>query len=287
MTPEERIETFAVAYNAFVEHLHTVAGVRFSQDIRFEIVKCAHHALNCNECSEKRDSLVTEYKEWPGFTSISRKAASTLTDIIHAIIWHQDLLNKTWYLDTMNKMKACNLVQAIADEDPGLSYHAAFCEILVLSSVSHGFHILYLSLDLDHPPLPSTQDLKKVLPPSQIKFKSLLNKVHNNDKFGHSPYFLWRDVNRSSSAYKKLSPSVRNLFPKYFSKPFGPFTCVGFALDDTVFLLNTFVSAFYMGKDELTMFWKPLDVSRKCPHVSRYQIEYVAAVIASTHKCSF
>ncbi|EJK60449.1 hypothetical protein THAOC_19199, partial [Thalassiosira oceanica] len=79
-----------------------------------------------------------------------------------------------------------------------LASRAAFCEVALLASVSHGIHAAFLALGEEVPPLPTPEEMGRAPGPMNLRYSSLLRRVRRDDAVAAAPFFLGRDIDRSS-----------------------------------------------------------------------------------------
>ena len=154
-----------------------------------------------------------------------------------------------------------------------LASHALLCEIIILTSVSHGIHTTFLALGIDIPPLPTWEEIADATTPGplNIRYSSLLRRVRRNESISEvSPYFTKRDLNRSSPEYHGLKKVIEQM-------TFAPlpYICVQFAFHDSI-MLDKMLSTFYLTPVEMALHWNELDTSKRCSSVMRSDVETLA-----------
>jgi hypothetical protein len=260
-TAQGRLAALEQVASDFSSHLETVPGTVLGPDLRLAVAQCARDALSCQECAESQQvcysknaslyeiySLMKHDKPISAFSSVNQKVASTVTSIVHTVVNHQANLNRQWYEDCLKEIKTCGLIDAsryYSNQDLAvtLACYSALSEIILLTAMSHGIHMLYLALDKELPKLPT-----KAVPsePSYIDFSLLLHRWHHDpDKITSSLYYLWRDVNTKSPEFLKLSVYTREHLPKVLS---SMLPCVGvlFAPEDIVMYQERFMNVTYL-----------------------------------------
>jgi hypothetical protein len=287
VTPLQRQESLESVAAALNDHLKGVPGTVLQAKIRLGIAKCAQQAVWCEGCnglvvpagtclrpdgvkfaklcadldhhggpaSKSYDSCLScsqsadEVTVFPfEHCKLESSQVSLLTSIVHAIVRHQGRLDKQWYADTIQALKASQIVPQVRKEDDPdaiLAINAAFCEITYLAAMTHGIHMVFLLLDKNMPALPSFEEIPASLEPLGIHFPSLLLKqrqVQQNDKVAFAPYFLAKDIDTKSAEFQKLPPEYGTLLLEETQMNMGPWVASVFAITD-LFLFRTKIAA--------------------------------------------
>ena len=168
-------------------------------------------------------------------------------------------------------------------EDADWAARAIYCEIILLSSISHALHVLFLSLGngVNVPALPSWQEIKGAPSPRNIRYRLLLKRIRYNHEFSFSPFFVSSDVIRDGSEYKKIPSET------WAKLPFSPipYRCTILAIEDFIFFRSVQAAVYLPAKDMLLR-WNELGPS-KCSTVCRHDVETVAGATAKARKCTY
>ena len=317
-TAEERTHELHAFAESFNTHLRTVPGSILPSSIRLGVALCTRDALlKCKHChenvTERRSTMACPMpnarfykiyvgqKHEPGFptngassSKLSKDVEKCLVTIVHTLICHQDRIDKLFYEDAVAALMSCGILdkyaksfeaesgRPMAEEDAELAARALYCEIILLSSISHALHLLFLSLgDGDVPALPTWDEIKCAPPPSNIRYRQLLKQVRYNQEFAFAPFFVSSDLIRDGSEYKKIPLETWN---KLSSSPF-PYRCTILAIEDFVFFQSAHVALYLPVKDMLLQ-WNELGPS-KCFTVCRRDVETVAEATAMAHQCTY
>ena len=216
----------------------------------------------------------------PTNDDVDESIKACLMNIIHAMINWQSKLDIKWYQDCMNVLQSCGILGSYIKlnncgddkKELELASHALFCEIIILTSVSHGIYTTFLALGIDIPPLPTWDEIEDAPGPFLIRYSSLLHRVRRNKESISevSPYFTKRDLNRSSPEYHEL----KKVIEKMTFAPL-PYICVQFAFHDSI-MLDKMLSTFYLTPVEMALHWNELDTSKRCSSVMRSDVETLA-----------
>lgn len=277
--------------NKFSRHLETVPGSALKPEHRLFVVSQARTALSCTACSDQLGEHFIEKKVFDALAkSHDDEKEDTqllcLTRIVHGIINYQASLNIHWYQDAIKDLESSGVTSRIAacnESTMALApCYVAFAEIVTLSSISHGIHVAFLTLDMEVPPLP----VNAAPGPSNINYVSLLKRPFRLGSDTPAPYFLWSDINRSSPELKKLRETSFARPPECLD-PTSPAVGIIIALED-LFMFQHFMDATYLSSTlNVLRAWKPLDPDNHCPSVTRYDVELVAKTIALGHQCGY
>jgi hypothetical protein len=248
-TAQGRLAVLERVASDFSRHLETVQGAVLGPDLRLAVAQCARDALSykkddkgADESSSQRQEQVCYSKNANLYeifsqmkhekpiavsSSVSQNVASTVTCIVYAIVNHQDKLNRQWYENCLEEIKTCGLIDASKysaskrDVAVHLACYSALSEIILLTAMSHGFHVLYLALDKAPPKLPA--NAAAMAPgPSYVDFSLLLRRWrHDPDKTTASLYYLWPDVNKTSPEFLKLTEGTRAHLPTILASAMG------------------------------------------------------------------
>jgi hypothetical protein len=261
-TPHGRLAALEQVVCDFFSHLETVPGTALGPDLRLAVAQCARDALSCKqqeECAESQQicyaknanlyeifSHVKHDKPIAVSSTVNEKVACTVTSIVYAIVNHQAKLNRQWYENCLKEIKSCGLIDASKYSNQNvavtLACYSALSEIILLTAMSHGIHVLYLALDKELPKLPT----KAALGPSYIDFSLLLHRWHHDpDNITSSLYYLCPDVNKKSPEFLKLSEDTRAHLPKILST-MVPWAGMFFAPQDIVMYMQRFLDAVYL-----------------------------------------
>lgn len=303
VTPDKRISNLQNQADAFSTHLKTTPGIILTPQLRLGIAICARDALlKCQQdysgvcpfrlydfIAEEIKHHETTFPVPPTTTSdVDESIKACLMNIIHAMINWQSKLDTQWFVDCLNALQSCGILDNyIEHNDCGdddkkeleLASHSLLCEIIILTSVSHGIHTTFLALGIDIPPLPTWEEIADDATPGplNIRYSSLLRRVRRNKESISevSPYFTKRDLNRSSPEYHGLKEVIEQM-------TFAPlpYICVQFAFHDSI-MLDKMLTTFYLAPVEMALHWNELDTSKRCSSVMRSDVETLAG------KCGF
>ena len=291
VTPDKRISNLQNQADAFSTHLKTTPGIILTPQLRLGIAICARDSLlKCQDysgvCPFRLYDFIAKIKHETTFpvpptrSDVDESIQACLMNIIHAMINWQSKLDTQWFADCLNALQSCGILDNyIEHSDCGddkkeleLASHALLCEIIILTSVSHGIHTTFLALGIDVPPLPTWEDITDAPEPLNIRYSSLLHRVRRNKESISevSPYFTKRDLNRSSSEYHGLKKVIEQM-------TFAPlpYICVQFAFHDSI-MLDKMLSTFYLSPVEMALHWNELDTSKRCSSVMRSDVETLA-----------
>ena len=318
-TAEERIHDLHAFAESFNTHLCTVSGTILPSNIRLGVALCARDALlKCKHChenvAERRSTMVcpmpnarfyniyASQKHKPGFptegesgSKLSKEVEKCLVTIVHTLICHQERIDQLFYEDAVAALISCGILdqydksfegecgRPMTKEDADLAARALYCEIILLSSISHALHVLFLSLgnDVNVPALPSWHEIKGAPPPSNIRYRLLLKGIQYNQEFAFSPFFVSSDIIRDGSECKKIPAETWAKLPYSPS----PYRCTILAIEDFIFF-QSFHAALYLPAKEMLLRWNELGPS-KCSTVCRHDVETVAGATAKAHKCTY
>ena len=299
----------------FNTHLTTQPGSVLSPNVRLGIALCARDAHSqCKACHadavERRSSMVCpmpnvrnygimgDMRHEPGFptaptekgTGISSAIATCLITIIHTLICHQDKIDVLLYNDAIADLQSCGILNdyasAVCDFDEiDLAARVAYCEIILVASLSHGLNVTFQSLGLEVPPLPTWDDIDRAPSPMNLRYTKLLRNgaFTTNPSFAYAPYLPLSDLNKESLEYKQIPSDVWTALPK---APV-PFRCANLAVLDFAFFFQSYVPTLYLSLKEMLLVWNELDATKKCSAVTRFDLEVAAGATAAAHRCVY
>ena len=291
VTPDKRISNLRKQSDAFATHLKTTPGIILTPQLRLGIAICARDTLlKCKDYSgvcpvrlyDFIDGIQHEqtFPVPPTNDDVDESIKVCLMNIIHAMINWQFKLDTTWYADCLSVLQSCGILDNYIEyndceddkKELELASHALFCEIIILTSVSHGIHTTFLALGIDIPPLPTWEEIVDAPGPLNIRYSSLLHRVRRNKESISevSPYFTKRDLNRSSPEYHRIKTEIEQMI----FAPL-PYICVQFAFHDSI-MLDKMLSTFYLTPIEMALHWNELDTSKRCSSVMRSDVETLA-----------
>ena len=311
-TPGDRADDMRRAAAAFSAHLASSPGAVLSPRLRLGVAVRARDALlkfegdDGDACPLGLYSYVAgtvrapfpapdKEDEADGMESSSAEEEACLATIVHSLINFQSKVNARWYADAIDAIRTCGVLSAYAGthscaDDEGemdLAGRAAFVEIVLLTAVSHGIHAAFLALGEDVPPLPTWEDVKDAPGPMNLRYNKLLRRVRRDEDVAAAPFFLGRDVDRSSPECSKVDASIWTGM-NFDATTDLPWVCAGFSPHDADFLIRQFLAVYYLSTGEMMLRWDGLGVTgRHCPSVSRFDAETVAAAVADAHSCDF
>lgn len=317
-TAESRISDLRDFAESFNDHLRAVPGSILPSHVRLGVALCARDALlKCHNCqddvAERRSSIAcpmpnarfykiyASQKHEPGFptddntrNNLSREVERCLVTIVHSVICHQDRIDQLFYEDAVAALLSCGLLdqyaesfkadtgRSMAKEDADLAARALYCEILLVASISHALHILFMGLgDGNVPSLPTWDEIESAPPPRNIRYRQLLKRIRYDPAFSFSPFFVSSDVIRDGSEYEKIPSEVWAKLPYSPS----PYRCTILAIEDFVFFQSVHATLYLPPKD-MMMRWNKIGPA-KCSTVCRRDVETVAGATAKAHQCSF
>lgn len=303
-TPDDRARDLRTAAAGFAAHLSSSPGVVLPPRHRLAVASLARGALldyggdGLGACP-----LGGMYGHVAGLGSRAGGtwdgpaggAGECLATIVRSMVNFQGGLDARWYEDAVDAIRTSGVLSDYAEAnrcaDDGremdLASRAAFCEVALLASVSHGIHAAFLALGEKVPPLPTPEEMGRAPGPMNLRYSSLLRRVRRDDAVAAAPFFLGRDIDRSSPECSKVDTSIWKGM-NFNAGTDMPWVCAGFSPYDADFLIRRFLAVYYLSTGEMMLRWDRLDATgRHCPNVSRLDVETVAAAVADAHSCGF
>ena len=307
-TPDDRARDLRTAAADFAAHLASSPGIILPPRLRLGVAVLARDAL----LNFDGDGLgaCPPGGLYGHVAGLGRRAGGTsgglcddedqveacLATIVRSLINFQSGVNARWYADAVDAIRTCGVLSDYAaahrcadDEDEmDLASRAAFCEVALLASVSHGIHTAFLALGAGVPPLPTRGELNRAPGPLHLRYASLLRRVRRDDAVAAAPFFRGGDVDRSSPECSKVDTSIWTEGMNFNGGTGMPWVCAGFSPYDADFLIRRFLEVYYLSPGEMLLRWDRLDATgRHCPSVLRRDVETVAAAVADGHACGF
>lgn len=271
-------------------------GSVLSAKARLGIAYAARHALlNYKEQGSDKIATLSDHMApelalaLEGVDGGAPDAPKNITRFIYAVINQQHLLNKDWYLQTLRHLDETGLIpEKKSGKMRDYFLQTLFCEILLVATMSHSIHSLYLGLGQDPPKLPeleSASDKK----PYWFDWTNAL-KPHKEGLYysgSWAPYLPRFAIDRKSPEFAKIDA---NLDLETFFASVGffptPFVAVSYAVADYIWFRKWF-DVVYVSLSQAFFFpFKALDPHQHCSDsVTRFDIETVASAVSNAHHC--
>lgn len=314
-TVDGRVKDIERAAEAFRSHLTTVPGPVLSPTLRLFITRCCAQAPIHNDREQplppgvaltdkvgistyfawiERGHQVGAWDRFCGEDADSPLVRAPLQDLVnlkrlvHDIVLRPTSLDQGWYdaaLDSIRSLEAVDVDDQEDDKD-SLRIDSAFCEIIILTAVSHGINVIFFGLGREPPLLPSWSEVRHVQGPSNVRLASILRRVRRNSALCRTPYYYWWDVDSKSPEFTKLAASTRQCLWTYTVVPNLPWTGCCLSPDDLI-LFRRFMHLTYIQMREVLMPWTELSSDRRCASVCRYDLECVAAALSESRQCDY
>ena len=194
-TPDDRARDLRAAAAGFAAHLSSSPGIVLPPRLRLGAAALARDALlgydgeGLGACP-----LGGMYGHVAG---LGRRAGGTregpdddgaeacVATIVRSMINFQSGLDARWYEDAVGAIRGSGVLSDYAEAnrcaDDGremdLASRAAFVEVALLASVSHGIHAAFLALGEEVPPLPTAEEMGGAPGPVNLRYSSLLRRV--------------------------------------------------------------------------------------------------------------
>ena len=320
------------------QHLETVPGAVLPPELRLAVARCARDALFCQACAGMQGTCFPKFlrfydilketkfdKPIQATASFNDKTAAIVTLIVHAVVQFQGKLNSDWYTDCLQAIKESGLVDASKYDDGEkkeeaieLACYSAISEIIILTAMSHGIHMLYQAIDK---PVPKLTSKAAANGPTYLDLTKVLKRWHQDPKtVCAAPYYTKKDLNVKSDEFQtKLQEDTQKFMPDNLKVPLpvvglctfadccvlvfcvlntslSDLICVAstsfifsdIAPDDFTFYFRHYMRTVYLDQDDMfsSLFGK-LNHKKHCPTVSRNDLETVASAVAGTHECDF
>jgi hypothetical protein len=293
----DRLKDIEGLAREFNEHLLETSGNVLNGHLRCAVARCARDALqDCEGCRtlckdapmrDKAYRTIAQLGHQPAFTaSKDSHVSEAIVNLVHALVNHQTNLDSEWYLSTIVALQNSNLVSAddIRDERARqFMIWSLFCEICVLTTISHGIHMTYLVMGKQAPTLPRTSTTE----PQLIDFNTIKRQdrdVRQNDHVAFAPYLRASDVDINSSEIEKLSPEAFRAF-QHNMDIYSPKVSMIFAPADLAFL-DLMTDIYYVPRSAVARPHTMLDPTTRCTdQASRHDLELLGLVIAASYHC--
>jgi hypothetical protein len=158
----------------------------------------------------------------------------TLKTLIHALIHQQSKIDeREWYEKTIEALDATKLVP---DSFKGESRRSLLCslfsEVVVLTTMSHAIHIIFLAMGREIPPLPTLGDMEH-LSPSLLDTSSLLRegvKIRDDPSVCTAPFVFYTDFD--PNLLEKVTSPEERAYLSMMLRRMPPFIAMGFSPHD-------------------------------------------------------
>jgi hypothetical protein len=330
----ERLALLTVFVDRYQTSLATEGGSVLSARVRLAIAHAARQALlsssssSCEEeCHSKlllsgRDACLRAgttnniHQLLSGqerYHSVAPELAQALTNdndalivtgLIHAILNHQSRLDKTWYEATMQDLDQTTIIPpAITGDARQFFLQTLFCELVLVTTMAHSMHCLYLAIGQDPPALPELRpqeeggrqqaeepywfDWTRALTSSNAAAASA--GLYYDGK-AWAPYLPRFAVDTRSLEFAKIPGMAQDSLATFFRwrglAPV-PYVAMTYAVADFIWFMHWFELA-YVSQMRFFQPFRPLDGTKHCSgSVSRQDLEIVATAVAAAHQCTF
>jgi len=299
LSVKEKQEQLKSTHRVLRAHLLEAPGAVLNSSIRLAVAKCAQTCTKCKGCDElPMDACLMPgakfFEVLKGFKhdidqdnfpqAMDIKIKNLLTNLVHAIVRHQNRLDKEWYDDTIKDLQECNQLNL-----KGTMANTAFCEIVTIASMSHGVKLLYTLLEEDAPDLPSFEDLSQSPQPMEIDITKMLKTktiIRNKECIANAPYILTADVDQNCPEFAKIPQAYHEKFIQAAVQDMTPFLALSMSPIDLAVFNGMFTNILYLGDQDFIKF-NSLNPRHHCAGVTRFDLEIVATEVARTVSCGF
>ena len=290
-----RIQDLEGIAHEFNQHLLKTPGNVLNGNFRCAIAQCARDALrDCSDCQTlSRKNAARAGKGGDIYRTLAKlhhepplgtasQPHHAILNLVHALVNHHTKLTAEWYQATSAALQEARLVpDALGDKySRQFMIWSLYCEICLLTAMSHAIHMAFLILDRDPPPLPQTSSTVPTLVDFQ-KIKRKDRKIHDSDSISVAPYLKPSDLNISSPELKKLSPDAFQSLLRHLDLNSANVAMI-FAPQDLAFW-DFLEAIWYVPRSDRNHPHKALDSTTRCTdHITRYDLETVALAVATS-----
>jgi hypothetical protein len=291
-----RIQDLEGLAEEFNQDLLNTPGNVLTGNFRCAVAQCARDALrDCGGCQTlSRDTCMGDEQVYRKLAKLSHEPELAVEDsqkailnLVHALVNHQTKLSDDWYLSTCVALQDAHLIPAYIEDEHSRQFMiwSLFCEICLLTVISHGIHMAFLVLDKDPPALPHTSNTVPLFVDFN-KIKRSERKVHQSDGISFAPYLRPTDVDINSPELEKLSPEAFKSFQHNMNIHSQKIAMI-FAPQDLAFL-DFMMDVYYMTNSDINKPYKKLDPITRCAdHVTRHDLEVVGMAVAASYDCNY
>mmetsp|Transcript_3927 Transcript_3927/g.6568 ORF Transcript_3927/g.6568 Transcript_3927/m.6568 type:complete len:413 (+) Transcript_3927:60-1298(+) len=299
LSESDRLKDIEGLAREFNEHLLETPGNVMNGHLRCAVAQCARSALqDCEGCQilskdgpsrEKAFRIIANLEHQPAFTASNDSHVSeAIVNLVHALVNHQTKLDNEWYLSTIVSLRNSRILPSDIAHTPQARQFmiwSLFCEICVLTAISHGVHMTYLVMGREAPALPRTSNTE----PQLVDFNAIKRSdrdVHQNDGVAFAPYLRSSDVDINSLELGKLSPQAFQAL-RHNMDIYSPYVSMIFAPADLDFM-DLMTDIFYVPQSSVGRPHVALDPTSRCTdHVTRHDLEVVGVAIAAAYRCDY
>jgi hypothetical protein len=317
----ERLALLTVFVDRYQTSLATEGGSVLSARVRLAIAHAARQALlssseeecpskllSCRDTSCLRAGTNIHQLLSGQRNGVAPELAQALTNdndalvvtwLIHAIVNHQSRLDKAWYEATMQDLDQTSIIPpAITGDARQLFLQTLFCELVLVTTIAHSMHCLYLAIGQDPPALPEVghqEEGGRQAEPYWFDWtKALTSKTAARglyyDGKAWAPYLPRFAVDVRSLEFAKIPGMARDNLATFFRwRGFvpAPYVAMTYAVADFIWFILWHEVA-YVSHTCFFQPFRPLDGTTHCSgSVSRYDLEIVATAVAAAHQCAF
>jgi hypothetical protein len=297
ITPAQRVVDLNACAAKLNQYLIETNGVVLSGKLRWAVMQCARDALvKCKGCASLGQDVclapgsvfdvIADIDHDPDFPLPQQaKATETLKTLVHTLIHHQTQLDDEWYQKTIKALGKTNLVPGSAQ---GESRRSLLCsllaEVVLLTTMSHATHIIFLAIGREIPPLPAFDDMKH-LKPSLLDISSLLREganIREDLSLCAASFVLYKDLD--PLLLERVASPEECVYLSKMLKRFPPALPMGFAPHD-MFMMGLFRNGFLFGSiNPFTC----LDPNKRCTdNFTRFDQSTCSLAVASAYDCGF
>jgi hypothetical protein len=264
----DRIKVLEASAQAFSDHIVDTPGVVLTASQRWGVAVCARQAYSadCKGCVQISTicsppgtftALFDSVSHGPCFPdpATPKPLGELLQKLVHAMVSHQDRLNRDWYDSALQALDNCLSFPPNKD-DKTTAYegwlHAAMCEVIILTSVAHCFHVAFLAMGKYLPKLPTLDQVlagkATQVGPTLLDWTGLLKEgkeIQYDADFCFAHYVPLSSIDQQGETFRAFSAETKTalkLTTEIFAKPY--YTLV-FSPEDARIMLAC-LGKFYM-----------------------------------------
>lgn len=281
----------------FNTHLRETPGNVLTGDLRCAVAQSARDALrDCGGCISLPASAglkeksafraIASLKHEPEFPSDKPRIREALVTLTHGLVNHQTRFDEEWYQSTIVSLGEAGIVPPhFKERQRQYLIWSLFCEVCLLTVVSHGINIAFLAMDKEPPPLPPSSPTS----PTHFDFNKIVRKdrkVRQDGKVSFAPYLMAADVDINSQELSRLTDAGQHAVQSNLNS-YSALTAMIFAPEDLAFA--EFMGGVYFCDNTLEKSpYKPLDPENRCTDFfNRYDVETIAVAVADAYDSNF
>jgi hypothetical protein len=168
---------------------------------------------------------------------------------------HQNRLDRDWYESALQALNECLSFPPNRD-DTTTAYkgwlHAAMCEVIILTSVAHCFHVAFLAMGKDLPTLPTLDQVlagkAAQVGPTLLDWTSLLKegkKIQYDADFCFAHYVPLSNIDQKGETFHAFSAETKAALKSTTEIFAKPYYTLAFSPEDARIMLAC-MGKFYM-----------------------------------------